>query len=96
MTSWLIELGLSKVEGCKSRDLFCCQIKNCSATSIPSLSIMGCHPWPTGSLMKGGYSSAEVQSVYSTAPADWAIERKREKNGWTEREETEYGFMGDQ
>ena len=28
----------------------------------------------------GSYSSAEVQSVYSTPPADWATERKRNKS----------------
>ena len=83
MTSQLIGSGLSdhpsspvrtKVECCKSHDLFGCQIKDCSATRIPSLSITGRHPRPTGSLMGvGGYPSAEVQSVYSTAPVDWAI-----------------------
>ena len=33
---------------------------------------MGRHPRPTGSLVGGGYPSAEVQSAYSTAPADRA------------------------
>ena len=77
MTSRLIRSGLSdrpsnpvraKVECCKSHDLFGCQIKDCSATRIPSLSITGRHPRPTGSFIGwGGYPSAEVQSAYSTA-----------------------------
>ena len=79
LTSWLIGLGLSnhpsspvkaKVECCKSHG----QVSNCTATRIPSSSITGCHPWPTGSLVggRGVYPSAEVQLAYSTAPADWA------------------------
>ena len=80
MTCRLIRLDLfdhlsspvrAKMKCCKSHDLFSCQIKDCSATRIPFLSITGCHPWPTGSLIVF-YSSAEVQSAYSTAPADWA------------------------
>ena len=60
MTSRLIGSGLfdcpscpvrAKVKCCKSHDLFGCQIKDCSATRIPSLRIMGRHPWPTGSLI---------------------------------------------
>ena len=63
MTSQMIGSGLSdspyspvraKVKCCKSHDHFGCQIKDCSATRIPSLSITGRHPWPTGSLMGGG------------------------------------------
>ena len=59
MTSRLIGLGLSdypsspvrvEVEGCKSHDLFGCQVKDCSATRIPSSSIMDHHPQSTGSL----------------------------------------------
>ena len=83
MTSQLIESDLSnhpsspvraRVKCCKSRDIFGCQIKDCSATRIPSLSIMGRHPQPTDSLIGGGggYPSAEGQLAYSTAPADWA------------------------
>ena len=50
------------------------QAKYCSTTRIPSLSITGRHPRPTGSLVGGGgYPSAEVQSAYSTAPADRAV-----------------------
>ena len=60
MTSRLIGSGLSnrpsspvraKVKCCKSHDLFGCQIKDCSAIRIPSLSITGRHPWPTGSFI---------------------------------------------
>ena len=60
MTSLLIGLGLSdcpsssvraKVEYCKSRDLFDCQVVDCSATRILSSSIMGHYTWPTGSLI---------------------------------------------
>ena len=55
------------------------QAKYCSTTRIPSLSITGRHPRPTGSLVGGGvYPSAEVQSAYSTAPADRAISRERQ------------------
>ena len=45
------------------------------------LSITGTSPsdclasYPGHSLGAGSYSSAEVQSVYSTAPADWTIHR---------------------
>ena len=68
MTSQLIGLGLSdhpsslvraKVECCKSHDLFGCQIKDCSATRIPSLSITGHHSQPTGSLIEGGLPSLQ-------------------------------------
>ena len=83
MTSQLIESGLSnrpyslvgaKEECCKSHDLFSCQVMDCSATRIPSSSVTGHHPQPTGSLVGVGwvYPSAEVQLVYSTAPADRA------------------------
>ena len=60
MASWLIESDLfdrqsspvrAKVECCKSRDLFGCQIKDCSVTRILSSSITGRHLWPTGSLI---------------------------------------------
>ena len=77
MTSLLIGSGLSdlpsspvraKVECYKSHDLFGCQIKDCSATRIQSSSIMGCHPWPTGSLIGVFYPSAEVQLANSIAP----------------------------
>ena len=62
MTSWLIGSGLSnhqsspiraKVKCCKSHDLFGCQVKDCSATRIPSLSITGHHPGLTSSLIEG-------------------------------------------
>ena len=44
-------------------------------TSLEALNqIVLCHI--TRTLMRGGsYSSAEVQSVYSTAPTNWAIHR---------------------
>ena len=70
MTNRLIGLGLSnhssstvrtKAECCKSHDLFSCKVIDCSAIRIPSSIIMGCHPRPTGSLVVGGYPSAEVQ-----------------------------------
>ena len=63
MTSRLSGSGLSdcpsspvraKVECCESHDLFSCQVTDCSATRIPSSSLMGRHPWPTGSLVGGG------------------------------------------
>ena len=136
MSSRLIGSGLSdclsspvraKVECCKSCDLFSCRVKDCTATRIPSSSIMGCHSRSTGSLVGGwglllcrgavsvfyslsregkatnrysafpqstsitgtspsdclvsypghslgrSYPSAEKQSVYSAAPANWAI-----------------------
>ena len=59
MTSQLISLGLSdclsspvraKVECCKLHDPFIYQVNDCSTTRIPSSSIMGCHPQPTGGL----------------------------------------------
>ena len=63
MTSRLIGLGLSdcpsspvraKVECCEPHDLLGCQVMDCSATRIPSSSITGHHPRPTGSLIGGG------------------------------------------
>ena len=41
-------------------------------------------PQPTGqhSLWGGSYPFAEVQSVYSTAPADWAIHRVKCQNSF--------------
>ena len=75
MTSRLIRSILSnrlsspvrtKVKCCESHDLFSCQVTDSSATRIPSSSITGCHLRPTG------YPSADVQSAYSTSPADWA------------------------
>ena len=38
----------------------------------PHHQIVLCH---TGHSLGGSYPSAEVQSVYSAAPADWAIPR---------------------
>ena len=54
----------AKGEWCKSSDIFSCWIKDCSATRIPSSSITGRHPRPTGSLMAGGVPFVEVQSVF--------------------------------
>ena len=63
MTVQLIRSGLSnqpsspvrtKVECCKSCDFFGCQVMDCSATRIPSSSIMGQHPQSTVSLNGGG------------------------------------------
>ena len=76
MTSWLIGSGPSdhlsspvraKVEWCKSSDLFSCWVKDCES-----------HPWALWvatqgqqvASLGGGYPSAEVQSVDSTAPAN--------------------------
>ena len=44
-----------------------------SATRTPSSSISGCHPLPKGGpivCVGGGYSSADVQLVYPSAPAN--------------------------
>ena len=45
---WLADCPSSpvkaKVECCESHDVFSCQVTDCSATRIPSSSIMGCHP----------------------------------------------------
>ena len=79
MTSHLIGSGLSdppsslvraKMGCCESHNLFSCQITDCTATRTLSSSITGHHPWPTGSLIGGGYPFAEVQLAYSTTPAD--------------------------
>ena len=43
------------------------------ATRIISSSIMVCYPQPTGGLIGASYFSTEVQSVYSTAPANKAL-----------------------
>ena len=66
--------GLSKVQ----RGVL--HVMGYSATRIPSLSITGHHPQPTGGLMgRGSYPSVGVQSVYSKAPADRAELRKKGK-----------------
>ena len=39
------------MECCKSCDYFGCWVIDCLAIRILSLSITGCHPWPTGSLI---------------------------------------------
>ena len=50
-----------------------------------SSSIAGTSPsdclmsYPGHSLGRGSYPSAEKQSVYSTAPADWAMERMKQR-----------------
>ena len=61
MTSSLIGLGLSDNLSSKSQNSvlqviwpLSCWAKYCSTTRIPSLSIMDCHPWPTGGLIGGG------------------------------------------
>ena len=40
--------------------------------SLQSCSRYFLQPQPTGPLVSGGYPSAEMQLLYSTAPADWA------------------------
>ena len=85
MTSQLIRLGLSnrlpspvkaKVECCKSCDLFGCQVKDCLATRIPSLSIMGHHPWPTCSCI-GGWGVTPLQRcswhILQPKSTGWAV-----------------------
>ena len=44
----------------------------------PRHEIVYCHIQDTR-MGGGSYSAAEVQSVYSTAPADWAKSKKRDK-----------------
>ena len=102
MTNRLIESDLSnclsspvraKVQCCKTRDLFGCQVKDCSATRIPSLSIMGHHPQPTSLVFFFFffffYPSAEVQSAYSSAPADKAGDYR----GFHKALKTVYGLI---
>ena len=73
MTSRLIREGLSDHLSSKGQGGVL-QVMDCSATRIPSSSMMGRHPQPTGGpVWVGSYPSAEVHSVYSIAPADRAI-----------------------
>ena len=54
-----------------------------STTRIPTSGITGCHPWPTGGLVKGGvYPSAKGQSAYPTDPANRA-RNNSEAVSWT-------------
>ena len=78
MTSQLIRSGLSdhlsipvraKVECCKSHDLF-----SCSATRIPSSSITGHHPQPTGSLIVGVPLCRGAVSIFYSPNQQGSIE----------------------
>ena len=99
MTSRLIGLGLSdhpsspvraKVECCKSHDLFGCQIKDCSATRTPSLSITGHYPRLTGSLIGGGFTPLQRCSRRILEPRR-ARRREERKDGGGKKERREEG-----
>ena len=51
----------TKVEYCKSHDLFSCQVMFYSVSKILSSRITSCHPWPTGGLVGGGGSLTPLQ-----------------------------------
>ena len=74
MTSRLIGSGPSDLPSSPSKgQSVVLQVTDRSATRIPSSRITGRHPRPTGSHVGGGLTpSTEVQSAYSTAPADRA------------------------
>ena len=56
-------------------DLGAMAMKGCSALLEAHHHIVWCHIRETH--WKGSYSSAELQSVYSTAPTGWAINRDK-------------------
>ena len=64
----------SKVKCCRLRDHFSCRVTNCSATKIPSASITDHHQRSAGGLVAWPYSSAVMQSAYSTTPAERTAE----------------------
>ena len=51
-----------------------CIPQNCSITGVTSSDCLVSY---TGHSLKESYPSAEMQSVYSTAPADWATLKQR-------------------
>ena len=57
-----VDLGAMAMKGCSA-------FPNAPASLEPHYQIVGCHIQDTH---RGYYPSTEMQSVYSTAPADWA------------------------
>ena len=62
----------TKVDYCKSHDHFGCQVTDCSATRIPSSSIMDHHPPPMGGLVGGrGFTSLQRCKWSILQPRNW-------------------------